>query len=206
LHCQAEIGGSHRADDSAVAFVATGALFVSFVRRRAARWLWVPAAAWFFCNYRLATIPMGGLETSLSGLAVVAAAWLVIEWTDDLTPARAAVLGAALGVAFLSRMDALLFAAVVLGWLVFRAVQVRSWWGFRLAVLAGAARSVFSFRARVQLAHCARVAPRAVKPAGMESVAVAPADGRPRTTGAGVSNHNRRAGQRSANVLVSGPS
>ena len=57
----------------AVAFVITGVLIVSFVRRRAARWLWVPIAAWFFCNYRLATIPMGGLETSLSGLAVSSA-------------------------------------------------------------------------------------------------------------------------------------
>jgi hypothetical protein len=93
----------------------------------AGAWLVAPFAGLFFFNYRLVSIPLGGLETAVSGMMVVIVARLASRWADALDSRRAALLGVVLGLASLSRMDALLLAAIVLSWLAYRGFRLKSW-------------------------------------------------------------------------------
>jgi hypothetical protein len=106
---------------AAAGFIATGCLLAGSVRDEGAPWLVAPFAALFFFNYRLMSIPLGGLETGIAGLSVVAVALAVQRWEGTLDLTRAIALGALLGIACLARMDAFLFGGIVLAWLSYRA-------------------------------------------------------------------------------------
>jgi hypothetical protein len=62
----------------------TGLLLCWQIREGAGAWLVAPFAGLFFLNYRLASIPLGGLESAISGMMAVLAAALVSRWTDAL--------------------------------------------------------------------------------------------------------------------------
>ena len=128
----------------AVFFLATGLLLCRQVGRQSAPWVVAPLSALLFFNYRLVSVALGGLETSLAGLTVVIVAALASVWGDALTLKRAVVLGAMLGLACLARMDALLLAAVVLGWLAYRCTRRGA---------ADAASSCAGWRARWETVH-----------------------------------------------------
>ena len=100
------------------------------------------------------SIPLGGLETAVSGLTVVIAAVTASCWAGELTARRATLLGGLLGLAYLARMDALLFGAVLLAWMAYRAQVSPSRTQFWLTVQCGAVSAamlvpwlVFSWRA-----------------------------------------------------------
>ena len=120
-------------------FLATGVLLCREVRDTGPRWLVVPFAVVFFCNYRLLSVPLSGLESGVAGLSVAAVAVAVARWADDLDLRRAMALGVLLGLAVLARMDALLSGGLVLVWLAWRAWLTRSWRRFGAAVVCGAA-------------------------------------------------------------------
>src|SRR5204862_3383076 len=111
---------------AAAAFISTGVVLAGAIRRDAAPWLGVPFAALFFFNYRLAAIPLGGLESGASGLIAVAAGVLTSRWAGVVTPRRAGTLGVAIGLAALARMDALLLGGVAIAWLSTEAIRSRS--------------------------------------------------------------------------------
>ena len=85
-------------------------------------WLPPPVAALLLCNYRLASIALGGLETALVGFSTIVTISFIARSDGAFTLGRAAGLGALLGAASLSRMDALLFGGIVLAWLGCRAL------------------------------------------------------------------------------------
>ena len=120
---------------SALLFVLTGWLLCQQIRADAGAWLVAPFAGLFFFNYRLVSIPLGGLETAVSGMTVVIVARFVSRWADSLNLKRAAILGGLLGLAYLARMDALLLGAIVLSWLAYRSFRMRSWQHFGLVVV-----------------------------------------------------------------------
>lgn len=93
------------------------------VRNRMAPWLAAPVAALMLWNYRLASVALGGLETALAGFATVATIAYLARSSEPLTLRRAAGLGALVGIASLSRMDALLLGAIVIGWVGVRSLH-----------------------------------------------------------------------------------
>jgi hypothetical protein len=123
----------------AVLFVATGWMLYRIIRRTAGETPAVAVGALFLCNYRMITIPLGGLETALYGFSIVLLiGWLTMRGADGLRSLReAVVLGLLLALTYWSRMDALLLGAFVcLGILLFtsgRPFVVR----FALAFVAG---------------------------------------------------------------------
>ena len=100
----------------AVLFGATVVVIYRDVRTRMAPWLAAPVAALMLWNYRLASVALGGLETALAGFATVATISYLARSPEPLALSSAAGLGALLGIAALSRMDALLLAAIVIAW------------------------------------------------------------------------------------------
>ena len=122
---------------SALLFVLTGWFICQQIRHDAGAWLVAPLAGLFFFNYRLVSIPLGGLETALSGMTVVVVARFVSRWADFLNLKRAATLGGLLGLAYLARMDALLLGVIVLAWLAYRSFRMRSWQHFGLVFVCG---------------------------------------------------------------------
>jgi len=108
----------------AVLFAATVLVIYRDVRNRMAPWLAAPVAALMLWNYRLASVALGGLETALAGFATVATISYLARSPEPLTLNRAAGLGALLGVASLSRMDALLLAAIVIAWTGVRSLRI----------------------------------------------------------------------------------
>jgi hypothetical protein len=139
---------------AALIFLATGVLLCWRIYRNEAAWLVPPVAALLFLNYRLLSVPLGGLETGLAGLFAVAVAITATEWADALTVSRAILLGALVGGACLARMDAPLLGGIVLGWMAWRAWRHRDWRQVALLTLCGATAAVcllpwfvFSWRA-----------------------------------------------------------
>jgi hypothetical protein len=124
---------------AALCFVATGLLLCRQIREDAGAWLVAPFAGLFFLNYRLASVPLGGLESAMSGMMAVLAAALVSRWTDVLNVKRAILLGFVLGLAVLARMDNLLLGAVILSRLAWRSWRLRSWPLSRLVLCCAAA-------------------------------------------------------------------
>ena len=108
----------------AVLFAATVLLIYRDVRNRMAPRLAAPVAALMLWNYRLASVALGGLETALAGFATVATISYLARSPETLTLRRAAGLGALLGIASLSRMDALLLAAIVIAWTSVRSLGI----------------------------------------------------------------------------------
>ena len=100
----------------AVMFAATVVVIYRDVRTGMAPWLAAPVAALMLWNYRLASVALGGLETALAGFATVATISYLARSPEPLALGGAAGLGALLGIAALSRMDALLLAAIVIAW------------------------------------------------------------------------------------------
>ena len=100
----------------AVMFAATVVVIYRDVRTGMAPWLAAPVAALMLWNYRLASVALGGLETALAGFATVATISYLARSPEPLALSSAAGLGALLGIAALSRMDALLLAAIVIAW------------------------------------------------------------------------------------------
>jgi hypothetical protein len=107
----------------AVLFAATVQIVYRDVRNRIAPWLAAPVAALMLWNYRLASVALGGLETALAGFATVATISYFARSPEPLTLRRAAGLGALVGVASLSRMDALLLGAIVIAWVAVRSLH-----------------------------------------------------------------------------------
>src|SRR6059058_4565036 len=106
----------------AMFFGATCLVVYRDVRSRMIAWLAPPVAALLLCNYRLASIALGGLETALVGFSTIVTISFIARSDGAFTLGRAAGLGALLGAASLSRMDALLFGGIVLAWLGCRAL------------------------------------------------------------------------------------
>jgi hypothetical protein len=108
----------------AALFIATGWMLYRVVRRVGGETLALAVGALFLCNYRMITIPLGGLETSLYGFSVVLLlGWLVARADDGPRSIRDAVaLGLLLAFTYWSRMDALLLGVFVcLGIVLFTA-------------------------------------------------------------------------------------
>ena len=99
----------------ALLFVATGWLLYGIVRRTAGETPALVAGALFLCNYRMATLGLSGLETSLYGLSIVVLlGWLTRRGADGLRSWRDAfVLGLLLAFTYWSRLDALLLGVFV---------------------------------------------------------------------------------------------
>jgi hypothetical protein len=99
----------------ALLFVATGWLLYGIVRRTAGETPALVVGALFLCNYRMATLGLSGLETSLYGLSIVVLlGWLTRRGADGLRSWRdAVVLGLLLAFTYWSRLDALLLGVFV---------------------------------------------------------------------------------------------
>lgn len=106
----------------AVLFAVAVLIVYRDVRNRMAPWLAAPVAALMLWNYRLASVALGGLETALAGVATVATISYLARSAEPLALSRAAGLGALVGVASLSRMDALLLGAIVIAWVGVRSL------------------------------------------------------------------------------------
>jgi hypothetical protein len=78
----------------------------------------LPMAAFFLFNYRLMCVPLGGLETSINGFCIALVTLFMVEKGRIDSTKSAALFGTLLGLTILSRMDAFLLAAIVLGWVI----------------------------------------------------------------------------------------
>lgn len=108
----------------AILFILNGWVLYLCLRKSRAAPLALPLTALFFCNYRMMTIPLGGLETGVAGLTVSLVTLFLLThrpgWKSSLQ------LGVLLGLACLSRLDALLLAGIVLAWWCLDPI-VRAW-------------------------------------------------------------------------------
>lgn len=123
-------------------FIATAWLIGREIGRQAPDLL-IPFAALFLCNYRLVSLPMGGLETALSGLTVTTVAVAASRWLNRWTVGRSVALGALLGLAYLARLDALLLGLIVLSWLLYHARRAEQRGQMRLVLLSGVVSAAF---------------------------------------------------------------
>jgi hypothetical protein len=104
----------------AVMFIATGWLLYRAVLTTAGERLALVVGALFLCNYRMMTLPLGGLETAVYGLSVaILLTWLVRRGAAGLrSPRDAVILGLLLSLTYWSRLDALLLGVCVLAGMV----------------------------------------------------------------------------------------
>jgi len=99
---------------AALSFVLTGGVLFLCLRKTMALSIALPLTAWFLFNYRMMTIPLGGLESGIAGLSV---GFLTLFLLTHQPGWRSSIpLGLLLGLACLSRLDALLLAGIVLAW------------------------------------------------------------------------------------------
>ncbi len=124
------------------------ALHLVLVRRLVRRWFspdgegsWWPAVLLTAGYYPLVYWALMGMETALQALLAGAAVHLAYEIVEERRD-RAVALGAVLALAYLARMDMLLVAAGVVGWIAihggFRRSERRSWLVGAAIVLAAA--------------------------------------------------------------------
>ncbi len=104
----------------ALSFLATGYVLFRCLQLTQARPLAWPLTALFLFNYRAMTIPLGGLESGIAGLAVSLVVLWMIRHRSAFHLSRSLCLGFLLGICVLARMDALLLAGIVLMWLAIR--------------------------------------------------------------------------------------
>lgn len=99
----------------AVLFVSTGWMLYRVVLRVASETVALVVGALFLCNYRLISVPLGGLETALYGFAIVVLIrWLSARGAEGLrSPRDAVVLGLLLAFTYWSRLDAVLLGVFV---------------------------------------------------------------------------------------------
>lgn len=102
---------------AALSFVLTGGVLFLCLRKTMAISIALPLTAWFLFNYRMMTIPLGGLESGIAGLSVGLLTCFLLShqpgWKASI------LLGLLLGLACLSRLDALLLTGIVLAWWCF---------------------------------------------------------------------------------------
>ncbi len=98
----------------ALAFALTGGVLFLCLRKTIAVSLALPLTALFLFNYRMMTIPLGGLESGVAGLSVGLLTLFLLTHRPEWRTAIPA--GLLLGLACLSRLDALLLTGIVLAW------------------------------------------------------------------------------------------
>lgn len=111
---------------ASLCFVATAWVLFRALRRSPAPSVALPFAAYFLFNYRMMSVPLGGLETGLAGLSVALITAFLLQRESLKSLTDSLLLGVLLGFAFNARMDSLLLGGVV--WLYLTA---RGWGAYR---------------------------------------------------------------------------